>query len=286
MFLKLPKENDNIEALWKNEKSCYRYWIFGTVALIVVLILLSFLQLIFSNFIFKDQTWKYIQSIIFTNKLDDKKKIAEGIFNLSCVFIPSIVFIGATISLFFYITSIIRSYKQKDFKYLSKNFRSFFVICSFMLLLSLIFFGFNEKNVIINLMKSPYFIPFTLLFVLLPISAFIMSEVNMIRQIFATVTIRNQMNEFVEKLKTGDLATIIQDELRKNNEINIKNDVSKEVEDKKELETKNINNEDRKKLESLPNKKLYAIAEKLNIFGYEELTHDELITKILENIKK
>ncbi|UUD37248.1 Uncharacterised protein [Mycoplasmopsis californica] len=281
MFLKLPQENDSVEKLWKNEKTVYRYWIFGTIAAIVFLIILSFLQLLFSHVLFKEQVNNVMQTIADRNEAKEKEAYAQGIFNLSSVFIPGIFFIGAIVSLCFYIQSVVKSYKVKDFQYLSRNFRVFFTTFSFLIILSFLFFGFNENNVIVNTMKSVYFIPFTMLYIATPITAFLLGEINLIRQIFATVTIRRDMNNFLEKIKNGDIASAIQTaptgEKMQVAEVT-ESDAVKEIEHDK--------NNVRATLESLPNAKLYAIAEKLNIFGYKDMSHEELISKIIENIKK
>lgn len=283
------------EELWSHEKKHFRIWIILSFVLFLLVALLSTTQIILN----------YLPDI--KNIVKDKFAVSEHsgegtleAFNetranlvLMQYTVVSVVMLLITLfSLPFYIISVKNSYKNKTFAYLSKTPVSLYGI-AIMAFAIFSFFSISGLNIFYIMFSVVAAIPVAIAFSLVFIGwVFILFNISFIKNIFIKV-------EAMEKMKKIFNDVMAQQQGNnpfgfnfdpKNQHSNAQNQTEEaqvvEPNAQQRKDPLDPNAEVRAKLKNMSNSKLFEMAKYLNIYGYEDLTTDQLIDKIIENTKK
>ncbi|QGZ97814.1 hypothetical protein GE118_03290 [Mycoplasma sp. NEAQ87857] len=265
------------EELWSHEKETFRFWVFSFLITLVIILGLYIAQIV-------------LLSLAISNNVNN--------ITVSPLLTTSFIVIIGCALLFSYSKSLIKSYKEKDFRFLSQYTLSFVSLFAFIGIFMLLFSlfglaGFENIKSTNSYNKAAFIInAISIAFVIL--TWFVVGrEVKVIRQAFFAFELRKQMEKVKEEyLKILKNANINFDNQATNNtnpftgfNFNQTQDNTTNTENKVEENTNK--NQELKKLLNLPNAQLFEIAKKLNIFGYETMTKEELAETIYNytNIK-
>lgn len=299
------------EKLWSFEKSTFRFWVWSYFAFLLVLVLISIINIVLFYFAdFNNVDPSLIDAGSKTLTMSDLNNIKQKFLQNV---ITQVIYNLAL--LVFYVFGVQSSYDKKNFKHLNQlvvylvYLTVFINLINFLTLIDDFSIFYKNVNVIgkfplaimgLNIFQSVITIIFGIL---------LGREVSAIRKAFIRIEFMKQQEEFMKMMKEnmsqnpnnpyGMYNPFMGDFYRNPNSYqNIKDEDAqqnaKEVDETEEFEInksshskeKNISKEDSqreeeiKKLLELPNQKLFKIAEKLNIFGYEDLTKEELAEKI------
>lgn len=304
-------KQNTIEKLWSFEKSTFRFWVWSYFVFLLVLVLISIVNIVL--FYFADFN-NIDPSLIDAGA---KQITMSELNNIKNKFLQNVItqVIYNLALLVFYVFGIQNSYDKKNFKHLNQlvvylvYLTVFINLINFVTLIDDFSIFYKNVNVIgkfplaimgLNIFQSVITIIFGI---------FLGKEISAIRKAFIRIELLKQQEEFLEKMKKdmginmnnpygmydpfmsgfyrnpNSYQNVNDQEVQKNAK---EADETEEVEINKPMftEEKNSHKDDSqrekeiKKLLELPNQKLFKIAEKLNIFGYEDLTKEELAEKI------
>ncbi|UCU26392.1 hypothetical protein [Mycoplasma anserisalpingitidis] len=304
-------KQNTIEKLWSFEKSTFRFWVWSYFVFLLVLVLISIVNIVL--FYFADFN-NIDPSLI---DAGTKQLTMSELNNIKNKFLQNVItqVIYNLALLVFYVFGIQNSYDKKNFKHLNQlvvylvYLTVFINLINFVTLIDDFSIFYKNVNVIgkfplaimgLNIFQSVITIIFGI---------FLGKEISAIRKAFIRIELLKQQEEFLEKMKKdmginmnnpyGMYDPFMSGFYRNPNSYQNVNDQevqknAKEADETEEFEInkpmfteeKNSNKDDSqrekeiKKLLELPNQKLFKIAEKLNIFGYEDLTKEELAEKI------
>ncbi|AWX70307.1 hypothetical protein DP067_03000 [Mycoplasmopsis anatis] len=299
-------KQESIEKLWSHEKTTFRFWVWSYFAFLLSLVIISLINVVL--YYFADFSSINPALIVGTTKPLDH----DAINAISQKFMQGVIvqIIYNVALLTFFVFGIQKSYENRNFKYLNLFVISLVYLTVFINIISFITlindFSVFYKNVSVmgkfpiailglNIFQSIITIIFGIL---------LGREITAIKRAFVRLEILKEQENLMRMMKNmgvnasnpygmynpfmGGFAPNA-NQYNQAREENIKEvDETEEVEISKEkpldekVKTKDdlIREEEIKKLLDLPNQKLFKIAEKLNIFGYEDLTKEELAEKI------
>lgn len=304
-------KQNTIEKLWSFEKSTFRFWVWSYFVFLLVLVLISIVNIVL--FYFADFN-NIDPSLIDAGA---KQITMSELNNIKNKFLQNVItqVIYNLALLVFYVFGIQNSYDKKNFKHLNQLVVYLVYITVFINLINFVTliddFSIFYKNVNV-IGKFPLAIMGLNIFqsvITIIFGIFLGKEISAIRKAFIRIELLKQQEEFLEKMKKdmginmnnpygmydpfmsgfyrnpNSYQNVNDQEVQKNAK---EADETEEVEINKTMftEEKNSHKDDSqrekeiKKLLELPNQKLFKIAEKLNIFGYEDLTKEELAEKI------
>ncbi|WP_027121408.1 Rho termination factor N-terminal domain-containing protein [Mycoplasma leonicaptivi] len=292
LFKDIKNDDINNGKLWSKEKSHFRIWIilFG-----VILSLIFIFSIIYPILM---SVYKHV----FIEEFNKTAKNAQEAQNFSASYnsliLSSSFFTFANfLIILFYWKSIYISYKKKDFQFISSGVLFATRFYGILLAIVLIFGG--RGNLPTNQIQKIFYglnIAETILWVITGlVFGYIVSR---IRFLFVSQSFRAKIKEqeknFAEFIKnyqedpnftsnlqdfTGNLNSFMN--FDKNTQTTNNEDITKKTSSNISKKKQEI-----EKLSNLSIERLHLIAQKLNIFGYQEMTKDELIEKIYLNTKK
>ncbi|VEU78341.1 hypothetical protein [Mycoplasmopsis columbinasalis] len=292
----------NIEEMWKQyEKSKFRYFIVGTLVF-MVLSMLIYLAILILTLVFKNlQINDYILEL--SNSSDpNPAQTAANAFNTNVTLTGINVGIMA-IGVVLYSLGVFDSYKQKDFSNIrisATYIYSFFTLINFVnIVLSLV----NRSTAF----KQAYYflVPSILVFVsigLMILGYFLFVRENKyIRFAFIRIHQTKKTEELMKLLQQNQqngnsnvndfFSTIFnldrqsqaraQEQAAQFTEEDAPNQTDSNSTQQAEAKAETTNSVARQKLEALSDEQLHQVAQKLNIFGYQQMSRQNLIDLIL-----
>ncbi|TQC54021.1 hypothetical protein E1I18_01010 [Mycoplasmopsis mucosicanis] len=277
MFDFSPNQELNSKILWENEPTKFRKFIIGsTVSSIIISLFyfLNFLLGIIDTFYFEGKSFKDL----------------TGANSFDLFF--SILLVGAVIYFSIdWVISVFKSYKNKSFRFLSNNTLIFYGILSFVAvlqLISLFFTKLNNSNQQLNPVRIINLVTQVFLNVLLVVFYYVFfRKTKKIYVLFAQV---HQHEEMMKQPEYKQLVESVQDLINNaNNAASSSSASQSESQQNQNDEEEAIivnaakEKEDKyyKRLLELPNEKLFEIAKKLSISGYETMEKEELARTII-----
>ncbi|TNK81929.1 hypothetical protein C4M98_00740 [Mycoplasmopsis pullorum] len=292
-FLKVK----TITELWTHEKKSFRIWI---VSYALILFLL-FGMILGSLLWFKLDQSAYLtqlKSFYESNKASsDAAVIAANEVFQTILTRYAVSAIFAFCIFVYFLATVVRSYALKSFSRLTSMFSLLIFYLGWIFISEVLF----AKNYFQTLPNSHYLYYSACLIGV--ISYFLVGKsVTKIKQLFMEVTFRMQRDQMLEELRKrggifGDnfnpfTGTYWGEKPETNQESNSESNQAAQQNQNENPEVKAAkaaNDEKKKtidKLLSLPNATLHSMARRLNIFGYENLSKEELAEKIYEFTKK
>ncbi|QKT05630.1 hypothetical protein [Mycoplasma sp. OR1901] len=271
------------EELWKHEKKDFRiYFILYAVAITLLsLIWFTWFIIILAA---KDQ---YLSLVAETTK--DMKQPGNPIDYYKAELIQQTFYAISLIAMnVSYIMSIFKSYKNKNFKYISSWVQLIYYALAIWKVIGFIvsitqnsFVGMGNNY--LSIISLVFNILSLLIFMV--IIFFLHGKLNKIQRAF----------KYIEYVKTmEEYQKAFMENIRSNNPFGpstFNADPASNEEKNKESKTQStktddyLNSENYKKIIELPREQLNDIAKKLNVFGYEEMEKEEL-AKLIYNITK
>ncbi|MBU4693414.1 hypothetical protein KQ878_00750 [Mycoplasma zalophidermidis] len=259
--------------LWKLEKTTFRKYVIGSlISILVVAIVILVHQISLFILQYKDG--------VFTTKVDNSSVL---IYNILIPLLYIAIWVWISIS---YILGMIKSYQNKSFEHLKPGTATFFGIMSFISFFQIITFFIskgNTSNTKLNTLQILQLVlPIIISFLTISLYYGFVRETKFIYIAFANA------KQF-ELIKTIGQSTNMFSDL---NNIFNHNSVSPESSQNQmpnqpadETEAEIVKTDRQQKIEKLlmlPNYRLYEIAKKLYISGYEKMEKEELVNKIID----
>ncbi|ADE19899.1 hypothetical protein [Mycoplasma crocodyli] len=303
--------NTKEELFANHEKDTFRIWIWGFLVSIVILLIISIVNLVLVGL----EKNAIIASFVDTLKLSDAYKskptseleaVALNAYATGPLLQNILQSVCLVVALILYVKGVVTSYKNKSFHHLSgwpTTIIGLLVIINVIFLVTILTRGVSKPNLkfasnIITIVSSVLYIAIWVIFG---------REASFIRRAFAAYVTRERNMKMIEQLSKAagqsgsqDLFNLFgglsgaqqvksQDNTPEAEIISEKTDSSNKPNNlelkliKKGLEKTDV--ESFNKLQDLPNDSLFQIAQKLHIFGYEEIEKDELIIQIIKITK-
>ncbi|MCT4469520.1 hypothetical protein [Mycoplasma sp. HS2188] len=271
-YLKITDTNE----LWSLEKSRFRLFIIGACVSIGLILLTIITKTIV------DATLLFIRE----NSLQEGKLELPSDVLIDLVLLSINIYIAIT-----YYKSISKSYKEKTFEYLDQRAIMFYGIMSFISIINLIFLftrSFNKNTNLDPIEIASITIGALLIVMNIAFYYGFIKETKFIGLAFANAkamqSLKNQMadNEELSNMMSQLFGSKITTENDQKSDKNTEDE--KILQEKQQKET--VRNEKISQLISLPNSKLFAIAEKLYISGYEKMDKEELANLIYDILEK
>ncbi|WBP84098.1 hypothetical protein [Mycoplasmopsis edwardii] len=270
--------------LWKNEKSHFRIWI---IIFSVFWTLISLLSLSILIYMLADKTAivNFLHDGLSKTNEKPSLSMAERAFWTRFI----IEFISASIPVSILVTfgiSIFKSYKTKTFINISSWALIVSKIHGFLSIINLISFFTSGNKISDQKTFQVVYLVITLIIVVLSIfQLFVVSwNITQIKRLFIMKEMEIKAKEFMEQFNKSIQNNEFQNAFGMN--VNPFNNVKEEVKTEEAQEVDKAKEEAVKKILELPNEQLYKMAEMLNIFGYKEMTKEELAEIIYINTKK
>ncbi|WP_029512856.1 hypothetical protein [Mycoplasmopsis iners] len=280
-----PKE------LWnKYEKPYFRYGIFGTLASFIVVFAI-FLTKFVLTIVNKQELIREISSSYAGQKSGEE---ITSLYNGSLAW-SGVILVISMLLLFWISYGIIMSYKSKTFLKISRVPLMLFFVYLFSTIINFILSITNYGDLWKSATDYPAKITLTIIeivsmLVFLILYIVFVRLVSRIQAAFVRATQYQQMLKLQEDLaKSGIqnefLANLFGAPIDKEKNINEETTSSTYTEeDVKETVAKSQREQNKEKLMEQPNSKLFEIAEKLYIRGYQSMTREELVETILNSL--
>lgn len=277
------RDYENVQTtqeLWKAGEQKFKKWIIIALASMAVLALLGITQVIVS-LVLKNQIYEFWNSRL-SNGITFNDFISK-VWTTSYVVLPS-VFVAISIWGIYTLTMSTRaSYKAKSFEKLSQTQNYIYGIWSLIVFIQVIKKLFTRD--VPSEFEDTLFIPQSIANISsIVISLFVLKQVSTIRLLFVRIKLLENLNKAMGEMGKTNNSPFVPNQ---NNQPT--QDKTQDSQDAQIVQDNTISPEIKSmqsQLEKLDNNRLYAMAEKLNIYGYKDLQRDELINKIIENTTK
>lgn len=277
------RDYENVQTtqeLWKAGEQKFKKWIIIALASMAVLALLGITQVIVS-LVLKNQIYEFWNSRL-SNGITFNDFISK-VWTTSYVVLPS-VFVAISIWAIYTLTMSTRaSYKAKSFEKLSQTQNYIYGIWSLIVFIQVIKKLFTRD--VPSEFEDTLFIPQSIANISsIVISLFVLKQVSTIRLLFVRIKLLENLNKAMGEMGKTNNSPFVPNQ---NNQPT--QDKTQDSQDAQIVQDNTISPEIKSmqsQLEKLDNNRLYAMAEKLNIYGYKDLQRDELINKIIENTTK
>ncbi|QBF34367.1 hypothetical protein EG856_00240 [Mycoplasmopsis phocirhinis] len=279
-YLKITDTNQ----LWSLEKPKFRLFIIGACVSIALILLAMITQVIINS------------SIVIANRqiLQDNQNNASTSASASIFLSVLLVAINIYIDVTYYL-GVYRSYKQKSFEHISQRVITFYGIMSFISVVQLLF-GIFSKSFTRNTALSPLEIASVTIDVLINVMIVsfyygFIKETRFIAFAFtnakALQNLKEQMgqNEELSSMFSQIFGTNFDNNNTQNTQNTNKTENDEQILQKKQ-EKEVIRKEKIDQLIALPTEKLFEIAKKLYISGYENMNKEELANLIYDILEK
>lgn len=298
-----PKELFNL-----HEKDTFRLWVWGFfVSLIVLNIFLGVNLIIFV--VFKETIHSEIANTIRASNLNARNPLSgndilnavENTYNMNYLFFPIVLLLLSLSSLIVYVSSLVHSYKERDFKFISKWGNGLLSIGFLMGVIGLIY---ASSNLSLSLIFSGMHILGAIsLLIMLMVMMIFGREVSFIRNSFIALYIRveaKKQQDIFAKAFEGrpELSNLFNQNQfgpfpgagyppqnpNSQSPYGVPEDQSKTTEKTGPIfdPHNSRKNEAIKKLIDMSDEQLYKMAQTLNIYGYKEMPRSELVEKIYD----
>ncbi|WP_322962006.1 hypothetical protein RRG51_00770 [Mycoplasmopsis cynos] len=279
----------DLNDLWKNEKQHFRIWFILFIVFWSIITLL-YLGLFVLDLVFKDEIIKSIDANIKNGP--EQKNDSNPYYNTRLV-IDILFFIGPAIILILFVISLVDSYKKKTFIGISSFSITLAKFIGIMTIINLILFSTsyiyaNGETIYSKIYSSLSGI--VILFNIIQLF-FAANNISKIKKLFIQKELENQAKIFFDAMNKAqnnspfgpDLNSFFNNAQTKQQSVNeeeatVVNDSTPKTDSEKQMIIK--------KILELPNEQLHKIAEKLNIFGYEEMSKEQLAEIIYNHTKK
>ncbi|MDJ1647486.1 hypothetical protein [Mycoplasma phocimorsus] len=289
------KNIKNVQQLWNENHISFRKWMYAAISSIIFLSFLFLIQLLI-NIIFKDLIINSIQKNaeeIINNNAKQGSIPTNELILAKLLVQPLLLSIISIWTAVLFVLSFISGEKNKTYEKISGGVNLFTLIMTFFSIYQIIFSSVilisnsssNNSSILLIIQTPTYIVYLTTPF----LWGFVIRNITIIKRSFISVRNIEQMQQLMKDeniKKIFNMFNINIDE-------NTKNDVSDESKDSTQNSSQNHKAEEVKKvdpilnkLETLTDEQLASMAEKLNIYDFANLSREELIKKIYENIKK
>lgn len=276
----------SVSELWQKEKKFRIFWIMMIILLLVIVAMSTASLILWNTANIKDGfiNWRTQYYVDNNRNLEISSKDANAewlTILLRANLVPTVVNL-AVLGLF--IWSVYRSYQEKSFAKLS-SLTTFYI--AFMAL-------YEGIGLIVNLsqfnLSNKVLLPNSILGILVIITyiigwIFISSQVSFIRKAFVSAAMAEAsekwMKQFTEQMQQNGTFNPFMSPMgmKENSQQKPTNDQAEQKIDETEI-VKTEKDKQIEKLLTLTNSQLYKIAEYLGIFGYKEMSKEELAEKI------
>ncbi|WP_435129722.1 hypothetical protein ACR82Z_00425 [Mycoplasma sp. 6243] len=275
------------QSLWDKYKNYFNIWVFSFIGLLSVLTALYLAQIIFVGLNYNSYVDLY-QTINKTVEPNEQIKDIQGAAaytykqDITTTFF-SLVFSASTI--IFFVMSVQRSTKEKNYGYLSNGALLFNWLISLYNIITLAIFLFtpnNYKGLQGNqIILFKFIVSIIILFIYVLLFVLVQREVSRIRKTFIIILQTKALKEFMQNVSQNQNNNPFVSPFGFTNQNPQQNQQTQQPQEPKPQES-----EEYKKLIRLPLSQLHKIGEKLNIFGYADMEKEELIQKIIAYTKK
>ncbi|EIE41260.1 hypothetical protein MCANUFG1_02895 [Mycoplasmopsis canis UFG1] len=279
-IFKIDFSNINREDLWSNEKKHFRLWIGLFLVFWTLILILTFVYPIYLS----TAKTEFIRFLERTTEVKNQQVNYEYSYRFR-LFLEFLSLIIPSLTIVFFSYTLVNSYKQKTFIKLSGAAIMLARIHGILSLINIIQIFSVEKMhsdtlVVLNLVVK------IIIFVLSVIQLFfIVNNVAKIKRLFVIADFESKTNAFMEEfnksMKNSEMNSPFWMNYGSTNDSN-NSDSSNSDQNKEDI----AKSETIKKLLDLPNEQLYKMSEMLNIFGYKEMTKEELVEIIYNHTKK
>lgn len=271
-FSKQYMKITDTKKLWGLEKKSFRGFMIGSIATFIFILIYFIVNDIIKYFYIEELR----QNQIASSKFNQSEFIQSLVPQVFSDIIYGIFAIGALV---LSVRGIVRSYRNKTFKYIDNLSILFNWFLVFIYIINLIISLWTRKISNPDMNQSKYLIPAIVLEVVGPISIIILyfvfvRETKFIKFAFLRA---EQIEEYSKNV--GELGSLFGINLEQNSYNEANNFGSENKANKATVENKN--NKRFETLMSMNNEKLYGIAQTLNISGFHDLEKEKLVNLIL-----
>ncbi|WP_029905476.1 hypothetical protein [Mycoplasmopsis opalescens] len=271
-FSKQYMKITDTKQLWALEKKSFRGFMIGSIATFIFILIYFIVNDIIKYFYIEELR----QNQIASSKFNQSEFIQSLVPQVFSDIIYGIFAIGALV---LSVRGIVRSYRNKTFKYIDNLSILFNWFLVFIYIINLIISLWTRKMSNPDMNQSKYLIPAIVLEVVGPISIIILyfvfvRETKFIKFAFLRA---EQIEEYSKNV--GELGSLFGINLEQNSYNEANNFGSENKANKATAENKN--NKRFETLMSMNNEKLYGIAQTLNISGFHDLEKEKLVNLIL-----